>query len=335
MHGRVRVLTTVRMHVNATQPHSRGNLMIVVPDDAEAGSSDQSALDRAGGRAPNGATTGPTVLRIGLGGALRRKREAAGVTRERAGEAIRASPAKISRLELGRVGFKERDVADLLTCYGVRDTAERAQFLDLARQANTPGWWHRYSDLLPSWFETYLGLEQASSVIRNYELQFVPGLLQTRDYARAVTMLGHTDPVEVERRVELRMLRQALLTSPNAPTLWAVVDEAALRRSLMSPEQSRAQLSHLIEMNELPNISLQVAPFSYGGHAAAGGPFAILRFAEPDLPDIVYLEQLTSALYLDKRSDVEHYAAVMDRLCAQVEQPDRTEEILTRIRAEI
>ncbi|WP_459024870.1 helix-turn-helix domain-containing protein [Pseudonocardia sp. DLS-67] len=322
------------MQANAPKPHSRGNLMIVVPDDAESGSLDQSTLDRAAVRAPKGAPTGPTVLRIGLGGALRRKREAVGITRERAGEAIRASPAKISRLELGRVGFKERDVADLLTCYGVRDPAERAQFLDLARQANTPGWWHRYSDLLPSWFETYLGLEQASSVIRNYELQFVPGLLQTRDYARAVTMLGHTDPVEVERRVELRMLRQKLLTGPNAPTLWAVVDEAALRRSLMGPEQSRAQLTHLIEMNELPNISLQVAPFSYGGHAAAGGPFAILRFAEPDLPDIVYLEQLTSALYLDKRSDVEHYAAVMDRLCAQVEQPDRTEEILTRIRAD-
>jgi hypothetical protein len=217
----------------------------------------------------------------------------------------------------------------------VRDPAERAQFLDLARQANTPGWWHRYSDLLPSWFETYLGLEQAASMIRNYELQFVPGLLQTRDYARAVTMLGHTDPAEVELRVELRMQRQALLTGANAPTFWTVVDEAALRRSLIGPEQSRAQLTHLIEMNELPHISLQVAPLANGGHAAAGGPFSILRFAEPDVPDIVYLEQLTSAVYMDKRSDLEHYAMVMNRLCAQVEQPERTEEILTRIRAEI
>ncbi|OLT04096.1 transcriptional regulator [Pseudonocardia sp. CNS-004] len=277
---------------------------------------------------------GPTVLRIGLGGALRRKREAAGVTRERAGAAIRASPAKISRLELGRVGFKERDVADLLTCYGANDPAERAQFIELARQANAPGWWHQYADLLPSWFETYLGLEQAASMIRNYELQFVPGLLQTRDYARAVTLLGHTDPVEVERRVELRMRRQALLTGPTPPTLWAVVDETALRRTLLPAAQGRAQITHLIEMSELPNVSLQVAPLSYGGHAAAGGPFAILRFAEPDLPDIVYLEQLTSALYLDKRPDVRHYAAVMDRLCTQVEQLDRTEEILMDIRAD-
>jgi transcriptional regulator with XRE-family HTH domain len=308
--------------------------MIVVPDDADNGPLDHSTPDPAGAR-PKGTPTGPTVLRIGLGGALRRKREAAGVTRERAGEAIRASPAKISRLELGRVGFKERDVADLLTCYGMHDPAERAQFLDLARQANTPGWWHRYSDLLPSWFETYLGLEQAAAVIRNYEIQFVPGLLQTRDYARAVTMLGHNDPVEVERRVELRVQRQALLTGTNPPTLWAVIDEAALRRQLLPPEQSRAQITHLIEMNQLPTISLQVAPLASGGHAAAGGPFAILRFAEPDLPDIVYLEQLTSALYMDKRTDVEHYAAVMDRLCAQAEQPDHTEETLTRIRAEI
>ncbi|OZM81510.1 helix-turn-helix transcriptional regulator [Pseudonocardia sp. MH-G8] len=309
--------------------------MTAVPDDAEAEPFGRSVIDPVSAPALKGPVTGPTVLRIGLGGALRRKREAAGVTRERAGEAIRASPAKISRLELGRVGFKERDVADLLTAYGVQDPAERAEFLDLARQANTPGWWHRYSDLLPSWFETYLGLEQAAAVIRNYELQFVPGLLQTRDYARAVTMLGHSDPVEVERRVELRMQRQELLIGPTPPTLWAVVDEAALRRSLLGPAQSREQINHLIEMNELPQISLQVAPFSYGGHAAAGGPFAILRFAEPDLPDIVYLEQLTSALYLDKRADVEHYAAVMDRLCAQVEPPDRTTKILTAIRDEI
>jgi transcriptional regulator with XRE-family HTH domain len=308
--------------------------MIVVPDDAEAGSFDHSALDPAG-RAPKGTSTGPTVLRIGLGGALRRRREAAGVTRERAGEAIRASPAKISRLELGRVGFKERDVADLLTCYGVHDPAERAQFLDLAKEANAPGWWHRYSDLLPGWFETYLGLEQASTMIRTYELQFVPGLLQTREYARAVTLLGHEDLEDVERRVELRLRRQEVLTAPGAPTLWAVIDEAALRRSLNGPELLRAQLDHLLAMNELPNVSVQIAPLSFGGHAAAGGPFSILRFAEPDLPDIVYLEQLTSALYLDKRSDVEHYALVMDRLCAHIEPPDRTAAIIDAIRKSI
>jgi transcriptional regulator with XRE-family HTH domain len=288
-----------------------------------------------GGQADNGVTTGPTVLRMGLGSLLRRRREAVGITREVAGDAIRASTAKISRLELGRVSFKERDVADLLTLYGVVDDAERAQFLDLARKANAPGWWHRYTDLLPNWFETYLGLEQAASVIRTYELQFVPGLLQTREYARAVTQLACTRTEEIDRRVELRMRRQELLTAEGAPTLWAVIDEAALRRAIGGPDLARAQLDHLLQMNELPNVSLQIAPFSYGGHAAAGGPFTLLRFAQPDLPDIVYLEQLTSALYLDKRSDVEHYALVMDRLVAQVEPPARTAAILSKIRSDI
>jgi hypothetical protein len=278
---------------------------------------------------------GPTALRIGLGSELRRRHERAGISREVAGEALRASPAKISRLELGRVGFKERDVLDLLTLYGVTDETERSQFLALARRANAPGWWHRYSDLLPGWFETYLGLEQASTMIRTYELQFVPGLLQTREYARAVTLLGHEDLEDVERRVELRLRRQEVLTAPGAPTLWAVIDEAALRRSLNGPELLRAQLDHLLAMNELPNVSVQIAPLSFGGHAAAGGPFSILRFAEPDLPDIVYLEQLTSALYLDKRSDVEHYALVMDRLCAHIEPPDRTAAIIDAIRKSI
>jgi len=281
-----------------------------------------------------GAASGPTVLRIALGSQLRGRREAAGITREIAGDSIRASTAKISRLELGRVGFKERDVADLLTLYGILDPDERAQFLGLARRANAPGWWHRYADLLPAWFETYLGLEQAATVIRCYELQFVPGLVQTRDYARAVTRLGHTDPDDVERRVELRMRRQEILTTPGGPTFWGVVDEAALRRSLAGDELMRQQLDHLIEINRLPNVSLQIAPLRYGGHAAAGGPFTILRFGEPDLPDIVYLEQLTSALYLDKRADVEHYAMVMDRLCAHVDPPARTEGILAAIRTE-
>jgi transcriptional regulator with XRE-family HTH domain len=298
-------------------------------------SADGSAahIDAHGGATP--AAAGPTVLRIALGAQLRRQREAAGVTREEAGDAIRASPAKISRLELGRVGFKERDVADLIALYGISDHTERSEFLTLARQANAPGWWHRYSDLLETWFETYLGLEQAASLIRTYELQFLPGLLQTRDYARAVTQLARTDTLEVERRVELRMRRQQVFLSGNGPRLWAVIDEAALRRGLGSPKLMRDQITRLLEMNELPSISIQIAPLRYGGHAAAGGPFSILRFAEPDLPDIVYLEQLTSALYLDKRPDVEHYAAVMDRLCAQVEQPGRTEPILRAIRDEL
>jgi transcriptional regulator with XRE-family HTH domain len=277
----------------------------------------------------------PTVLRIGLGAQLRELRERRGLTREAAGEAIRASPAKISRIELGRVGFKERDIADLLTLYGITDAVERTQFLALAHRANAPGWWHNYADLLPNWFETFLGLEQASAVIRTYECQFVPGLLQTPDYARAVTRLGYDEPGEVERRVALRMRRQALLHAVGAPTLWAVIDESALRRPLAGPDLCRAQLTHLIALTERPNVRIQIAPFAGGGHPAAGGGFTILRFAAPDLPDIVYLEQLTSALYLDKRADVDHYAVVMDRLCSQIDPPERTASILAGIRGEL
>ncbi|MGH3912222.1 MAG: helix-turn-helix domain-containing protein [Pseudonocardiaceae bacterium] len=280
--------------------------------------------------------SGPTVLRIALGAQLRRLREASGITREEAGHAIRASHAKISRLELGRVGFKQRDVTDLLTLYGITDPQEQETFLTLARQANTPGWWHQYSDILPHWFEMYLGLEQASSVIRTYEPQLVPGLLQTEDCARAVIRLGHpSDSVDdIERRVALRMRRQELLAQPGAPNLWAVVDEAALWR-LGSRSAMRVQIQHLIELAELPNVTLQAVPFYSGGHAAAGGPFTILRFAEPNLPDIVYLEQLTSSLYLDKSQDVEHYLVVMDRLCVQAKSPSKTARFLASIIKEV
>ncbi|MFE1765677.1 helix-turn-helix domain-containing protein [Streptomyces angustmyceticus] len=276
---------------------------------------------------------GPTVLRIVLGTQLRRLREGAGITREAAGDAIRGSHAKISRLELGRVSCKERDVADLLTLYHVTDEAVRDDFLKLARRTSSPGWWHQYNDVLPGWFETHIGLEEAASVIRTYEVQFVPGLLQTPDYARAVAQLGHprSSPEEIERRVQLRVQRQELLTVPDAPRVWAVIDEASLRRPLGGPEVMAGQLRHLLTMAELPNVTLQIAPFSLGGLAAAGGPITILRFLEPDLPDIVYLEQLTSALYLDKRDDVDHYLAVMDRLSAQSESPRESLAILERL----
>ena len=286
-----------------------------------------------------GTTSGPTALRMLLGAQLRRLREAAAIGRDRAGWEIRASESKISRMELGRVGFKERDVADLLTLYGVTDEKEREALLALARQANNPGWWHRYNDVLPHWFQSYLGLEEATSLIRTYEVQFVPGLLQTRDYARAVVLLGHgrASPAEVERRVDLRIDRQKVLTrsEPAPPRLWAVVDEAVLRRPIGGPVVMRGQIAHLIEATKLPNVRLQIVPFRAGGHAAAGGAFTILRFPEPDLPDIVYIEQLTSAIYLDKREDVDQYAVAMEQVCVAAEPPERTPEILTEILHEL
>ena len=284
-----------------------------------------------------GSERGPTVLRIMLGAQLRKLREASGITAEDAGYAIRASHAKISRLELGRVGFKERDVADLLSLYGVGYGPDRDGFLDLARRANAPGWWHRYGDVLPSWFETYLGLEQAASVVRSYEPQFVHGLLQTEDGARAVIRLGHPDgsDEEIERRVQLRLRRQQILAGPGAPAVWAVLDEAALRRPIGGRTVLRAQIAHLLEVSEQPNVTLQVVPYSAGGHVAAGGPFTILRFTEPDLPDVVYLEQLTSALYLDKRTDVDHYLAVMERLSVQAAPPAATRGMLRELLDEL
>jgi transcriptional regulator with XRE-family HTH domain len=277
------------------------------------------------------------VLRIALGTQLRRLREARGITREVAGETIRASHAKISRLELGRVGFKARDVADLLTLYGVTHGQERDAFLALAARANEPGWWRQYGDVLSSWFETYLGLEQASSVIRTYEVQFVPGLLQTEDCARAVIQLCplHGSTEEVDRRIALRIARQGFLTQPGAPDYWAVIDEAVLRRPLGNRQTRHAQVRHLIEMAQLPNITLQVLPFRAGGHPAAGGPFTILRFAEPDLPDIVYLEQLASAVYLDKKRETDTYLVVMDSLCVEAESPADTISFLKEFIKEI
>jgi transcriptional regulator with XRE-family HTH domain len=286
-----------------------------------------------------GSAGGPTVLRILLGNQLRTLREANGVTREAAGWEIRASESKISRIELGRVGFKERDVADLLTLYGVTDEKEREALLTLAREANTPGWWHRYSDVMPSWFQSYLGLESAAALIRTYEVQFVPGLLQTPAYARAVILLGHADasPAEIERRVQLRTTRQQVLhrEGPPAPDLWVVVDEAALRRPIGGPDVMREQIQSLIDLSDQPHIRLQVIPFLSGGHAAAGGAFTILRFPEDELPDVVYVEQLTSALYLDKQEDRDHYASAMERLCIEAEPPTRTVEILEKILQEI
>jgi transcriptional regulator with XRE-family HTH domain len=277
--------------------------------------------------------SGPTVLRILLGSQLRQLRETRGLTREDAGYQIRASGSKISRLELGRVGFKLRDVEDLLTLYGVTDPDTRSALLSLARQANTPGWWHKYGDVLPDWFQVYVGLEEAATIIRTYEVQFVPGLLQTEDYIRAIAAAGHaTVPAEeIERRVSLRLTRQQFLTRPNAPRLWAVIDESALRRLVGGREVMRGQLERLIEATKLPNVTLQVLPFAVGGHSAEAGAFTVLRFPDQDLPDIVYLEQLTSALYVDKLDDVERYLEAMERLCIESHTPERTVETLSRI----
>ena len=270
--------------------------------------------------APTGAGS-PTVLRILLGAQLRRLREAKRISPEEAGYVIRASHSKISRLETGRVGFKDRDIVDLLTLYGVTDEARREEIRGLAARANSPGWWHDYSDILAGWFEEYIGLEEAAVQIRAYEAQFVPGLLQTEDYARAVILLEYSNPKEINRRVSLRIARQAILARPDPTSLWVVLDEAVLRRPIGGSAVMRAQLKHLIEMSQRPNVTIQIMPFTAGGHAAAGGSFSVLHFAEDDLSDVVYHEQLASAQYLDKQDVVGKYLEVMDRLRLEAATP--------------
>lgn len=277
-------------------------------------------------------SAGPTVQRLVLGGHLRRLREEAFITTEQAASAIRGSHSKISRMEHGRVGFKERDVGDLLTLYGITSGDEREALLRLAREANTPGWWQGYSDILPHWVEPYFGLEAAASFIRDWELQFVPGLLQTEAYARAIIRLGNaTCEEDVVRRAEARLARQDILNRENPPRLWAVVDEAALRRSIGGRAVMREQVRHLIDMADHPAVTLQILPFHVGSHPAMGGPFTILRYAEPDLRDVVYIEQLTSAIYLDKPVDVDSYLEVMEQLCLQAEPAAETQKLLTEI----
>ena len=274
-------------------------------------------------------SAGPTVQRLVLGGHLRRLREQAHITTEQAAGVIRGSHSKISRMEHGRVGFKERDIADLLTMYGVTDADEREALLKLARESNTPGWWQGYADILPHWVEPYFGLEAAASFIRNYELQFVPGLLQTEGYALSLIRLGNAPTEEdVLRRAEARMSRQDILSRETPPRVWAVVDEGALRRPIGGAKVMREQLKHLIDMCDHPAVTLQVLPFQVASHPALGGPFTILRFSEPDLRDVVYIEQLTSALYLDKPAEVDSYLEVMEQLCLQAEPAARTPQIL-------
>jgi len=277
-------------------------------------------------------SAGPTVQRLVIGGHLRQLRERAGITTEQAATAIRGSHSKISRMEHGRVGFKDRDIADLLTLYGVTVGEERDALLKLAREANTPGWWQGYSDILPHWLEPYFGLEAAASFIRTYELQFVPGLLQTEDYARSLIRLGNA-PAEddVVRRVEARLSRQQILLRESPPRLWAVMDEGALRRPIGGRTVMRDQVRHLIEMCDHPYVTLQILPFHSGAHPAMGGPFTILRFSEPDLRDVVYIEQLTSALYLDKPTEVDSYLEVMEQLCLQAEPAAKTTQLLNTI----
>ncbi|MEU8569543.1 helix-turn-helix transcriptional regulator [Streptomyces pathocidini] len=278
----------------------------------------------------------PTVLRVVLGKRLHELRERAGLSYEDAGRALDVTHATIRRMEKAEVGLKIPYVEKLLRTYGVVDAAEVEDFLRLARDANRRGWWHRFRDVLPEWFSAFVSLEGEAELIRAYEPHYIPGLLQTPGYARAVLRAGmpHAAEEEIERGVALRTERQAVLTKEGAPLLWVVLDETVLRRPIGGPAVMREQIDRLAEAASLENVRLQIMPFTAGPHPAMYGPFHIFRFPIQELPDIAYTESLVGGVYLDQHDDVSAFLESLDRMCAQAAPAHATPGILGGFRKE-
>ncbi|MGW2786178.1 helix-turn-helix domain-containing protein [Streptomyces populi] len=271
-----------------------------------------------------------------LGKRLRHLRERAGVSFEEAARAIEVTALTVRRIEKAEVGLRIPYVRELLRAYGV-PAAEADDFLALAREANRPGWWYKYRDVLPDWFSAYVSLESEAGVIRLYEPHYVPGLLQTHDYAAALIRVGFPNepPEDIARRVALRMRRQDLLAEPEGPVLWAILDETVLRRPVGGAEVMRAQFDRLAEALDMPKVRLQIMRFDVGAHPGAFGPFHHFRFGFSELPDIVYTESLAGAVYVDRPDDVVSYLEVLDRMSVQAEPVTRTRAILGELRKEL
>lgn len=280
--------------------------------------------------------SGPTVLRMILGRQLQALREKAGMTYEQAAGEIYSSWYTVRRMERGEGGLKPLTVKSLLMAYGITDVREIDTFLALARDASKPGWWHSYDDVLPSWFKVAIGLEESASLIRAYEPQVVPGLLQTEDYIRALTAANFPDATgdEIQRRVALRLDRQELLRRPAPPEYWVVMDETVLRRPIGSREVMHGQLARLVEAAEMPAITIQVIPFTAGWHPALYSMFWAFRFPDQEMPDIVYSESLTGSYYMNKPAETTTYIEALDRMCAQAASPDQTITLLRDIMKE-
>ncbi|WP_373466022.1 helix-turn-helix domain-containing protein [Streptomyces sp. V3I8] len=271
-----------------------------------------------------------------LGKRLRHLRERAGVSFEDAARAIEVTSLTVRRIEKAEVGLRIPYVKELLRTYGV-PAPEVDDFLSMAREANRPGWWYSYRDVLPEWFSAYVSLESEADVIRLYEPHYVPGLLQTYDYAAALMRTGFPNETqeEVDRRVALRLKRQDLLAKSDAPAVWAVLDETVLRRPVGGAEVMRAQLDRLAECLDMPKVRIQVLRFSAGAHPGAFGPFHYFRFGFSELPDVVYTESLVGSVYVDQPADVVTYLEVLDRMSVQAEPVSRTRAILGELRKEL
>ncbi|MFJ2000380.1 helix-turn-helix domain-containing protein [Streptomyces chartreusis] len=272
----------------------------------------------------------PTVGQVVLGKRLQELREASGLGREEAARALRVTAATVRRMETAEVALKIPYVQVLLETYGVPEDEAEA-FVSLAEEANQPGWWQRYHDVLPDWFSLYVSLEGAARIVRSYEPHFVPGLLQTEEYARAVLRagtIGQTGPETIERHVSLRMERQRLLERQDPPHLWVIMDETVLLRPVSGGEVMREQLDKLLEFAERDRVTLQIAEFASGPHPGTYAPFTLFRFAEPELPDMVYTEYLSGALYLDSRKEVAAHLEVLDHMSTAAASAERSKKIL-------
>ena len=278
----------------------------------------------------------PAVRRRRLALELRRLREAARLTCEEVADHLECSASKISRVETGRVSVSPRDVRDMLELYGV-PVVQRESLVQLARDSRQKGWWHAFSDTMQPQFATYVGLESAACQIRIYEVSLIPELLQTEDYARAVIRSGMMSrPGEdAERQVELRMARQPAVSRDDPPKVWAVLDEAALRRRVGGAGLMRLQLEHLLAQAALPNVAVQVIPFGGGAHPAMGRPFIVLVFPERVDTDVVYLEDLTSALYLEDVADVDRYNVFFNHLRASALSFDDSSALVASVLKEM
>jgi transcriptional regulator with XRE-family HTH domain len=263
---------------------------------------------------------------------LRRRREGAGITIDIVAEQLECSASKISRIETGHTTATPRDVRDMLGVYGVVG-AEQEELIQISREARQKGWWHPYTAVLTG---AYVGLEQAARSIRAYEQQVVPGLLQTEEYAKAMIRAARPDITmeEVDRRVRVRLNRQSLLSQDDAIDLWVVLDEAVLSRPIGGDEVMRAQLERLVEAAGLPNVTLQLLPFETGAHAGMDGTFAILDFPEPGDPDVVYAENATGGLFLEKSEELRKYIFIFDHIRAAALRPEESVNMIRRLTKE-
>jgi transcriptional regulator with XRE-family HTH domain len=274
----------------------------------------------------------PTIRRRRLGAELRQHRERAKVTIEAVAEMLECSASKVSRIETGHTTATVRDVRDMLAIYGVTG-AECEELIQIAREARQKGWWHPYSPVLAG---AYVGLEAAAGSVRAYEQQTVPGLLQTEEYATAMIRAARPDWVaaEVEQRVRVRMGRQSLLSQDDPIDLWVVLDEAVISRPVGGEAVMRTQLERLVAAAELPNVTLQVLPFEVGAHAGMDGTFTILSFPEPGDPDVVYAENATGGLFLEKREELQKYIFIFDHIRAAAMRPEESVALIAKLAEE-